>query len=127
MKNNIFGYLFSIVIIIIMAFAIYKVTSNNNQEEIDSIVEDLKDTFARTSLKIDKLSMKNTDIESVLDTISGKIDELLSSSTKAAELSVDDIDISEKNNTDDQFDFIQAFDLLQQDIIFEDGFISQSI
>ena len=91
-------------------------SSNNNQEEIDSIVEDLKDTFARTSLKIDKLSMKNTDIESVLDTISGKIDELLSSSTKAAELSVDDIDISEKNNTDDQFDFIQAFDLLQQDI-----------
>jgi hypothetical protein len=60
--------------------------------------------------------MKNTDIESVLNTISGKIDELLSSSTKAAELSVDDIDISEKNNTDDQFDFIQAFDLLQQDI-----------
>ena len=91
-------------------------SSNNNQEEIDSIVEDLKDTFARTSLKIDKLSMKNTDIESVLNTISGKIDELLSSSTKAAELSVDDIDISEKNNTDDQFDFIQAFDLLQQDI-----------
>lgn len=33
MKNNIFGYLFSIVIIIIMAFAIYKVTSNNNQEQ----------------------------------------------------------------------------------------------
>ena len=33
MKNNIFGYLFSIVIIIIMAFAIYKVTSNNKQEQ----------------------------------------------------------------------------------------------
>ena len=33
MKNNIFGYLFSIVIIIIMAFAIYKVTTNNNQEQ----------------------------------------------------------------------------------------------
>ena len=33
MKNNIFGYLFLVFIIIIMGFAIYKVKSNNNNKE----------------------------------------------------------------------------------------------
>ena len=36
MKNNIFGYLFLIFIIIIMGFAIYKVkTNNDDQSKLD--------------------------------------------------------------------------------------------
>ena len=38
MKNNIFGYLFFIFIVVIMGFAIYKVNSNKEIEESNNTV-----------------------------------------------------------------------------------------
>ena len=52
MKNNIFGYLFFVFIVIIMGFAVYKVNSNNNLEE--------KNTTESTSI-IDN-TKKSTDL-----------------------------------------------------------------
>ena len=85
------------------------INNNSITNDINNIIDDLKDTFARYSVKIDKLSMKNTDIESVLETISNKIDDLLMVSSKA-------FDDSKENDSEPDFDFMQAFDLLQNDI-----------
>lgn len=86
--------------------------NNQNNTDIEVIVEDLKDTFAKYSNRIDSLSMQNGDIETVLETINNKIDDLIDINNPVD--ITEEPDKAEKEN--DKFDFIHAFDILQQDI-----------
>lgn len=89
--------------------------------DIDSISE-LKEEFDKYSQQIEKLSNDNSQICSVLDAIKQKLDEFNISQSSKNEISAgseitDDFEITDDDIFgQDKFDFVQAFDLLQNDI-----------
>lgn len=92
----------------------------------DEAIDDLKDDISRYGKQIEKLSSNNEQITNVLNTISAKLDEM-SLNTQPQEQpqepqdDKDEDDELEDFSQDDileenQFDFVQAFDILQNDI-----------
>jgi len=86
----------------------------------EDAIEDLREDFEKYSKQIEKLSDDNTNITNVLKNISNRLDNMLSQpkNTKAGEeIEGDDFDVTEDDIFGgDRFDFVQAFDILQNDI-----------
>lgn len=112
-----------------------KKTSKTNYEDTESIaniefnqgiLDELRKEFERYSKQIEVLSDDNKQISGVLDGISKKLENITLSQISASkiantnegeELEDDDFEVSEDDIFgEDKFDFVQAFDILQNDI-----------
>ena len=102
-----------------------KSKSADTEEEITTYsqdaVEDLKSDFEKYSKKIAQLSDDNSRITGILESISQRLENVSVSKTDAKVTEGDEIDddfeVSEEDIFgSDKFDFVQAFDILQNDI-----------
>lgn len=88
----------------------------------EEIIEDIKADFDKYSKEIKQLSQDNIQITNVLKNISDQIEKLAATKDQkkipeGQEISDDDFDLIEDDTFDaSKFDFMQAFDLLQEDI-----------
>lgn len=101
--------------------------SDESEESVaydSDALEDLKTDFEKYSKKIEDLSSDNAHITGVLQSISDRLEDLsaqpLPSVKAEAGLEIKDDDFEEVTEDDifggDKFDFVQAFDILQNDI-----------
>lgn len=92
-----------------------KVFENDKSEEI---LNEIKTGFSEFTRLVDNLSDKNAEIEEVLDEIKERIDKIkiedLRSQTETQSISAKETVACEKQ--DMNFDFIEAFDLLKQEV-----------
>ncbi|MBR1619165.1 hypothetical protein IJ674_04645 [bacterium] len=89
-------------------------------------LDELKNEFTKYSKQIDILSDNNKQITGVLESISQKLENIslppisnsnAANTTEGEELEDDDFEVSEDDIFgEDKFDFVQAFDILQNDI-----------
>lgn len=115
-------------------FRSYKSRSKSkakNSDSSDTIsysaddIEDLRSDFEKYSKKIEQLSDDNSKIVSVLQSISERLEKESNSGSLKIGREIEDDEITEyvektENEVfgEDKFDFIQAFDILQNDIRF---------
>ena len=103
-----------------------KKSKGEEQEETvvysDTGLDDLKSDFEKYSKEIEQLSADNAQITKVLQEISERLDSVINDVVNKASVSAgDEIDDFDDVTEDDifgtdKFDFVQAFDILQQDI-----------
>lgn len=84
----------------------------------DDAIEDLKADFAKYSKEIEKLSDDNTRISNILQSISNRLGNTFVKPQSLSEERIDDdFEVTEDDIFgEDKFDFVQAFDILQNDI-----------
>lgn len=103
-----------------------KLDKLSGSDAVDSleIIESLKGEFNNYSSLLDKLSNNNSDIENILQNILKQLDKVEESQVSIIDKveSIDAYDITEESdtkkskNSEPSFDFVKAFDLLQNDI-----------